>query len=139
MTATQDAHVAFAAAGIATGFAGCGTSDAQTECDCASPTVLVDVPPDRAGDVASVTLSGRACPTAVATCAASAASGCTEYAFEATGDGECDLDVEFTTAPADFTEALDFAQVRCCPGYYVQPATGSPVSVPDATDAGASE
>jgi hypothetical protein len=139
MRSAAFAHVALAGAAVAAGAGGCGSGGTGTECQCASAAVLVDIPASRAADVVGVTLSGRACPAVTAQCAQPAGSGCAQYSFEATGDGECDLDVQFSTAPADFTEALDFAQVTCCPGYYVQPAGASPIEVPDGLDAGAME
>jgi hypothetical protein len=106
---------------------------------CTDPTVYIDVPAHRAADVVTVTLSGRACPTAVAQCLQPVGPGCSQYSFQATGDGACDVDVTFSAGPADFNEELSFAQVStCCPGYYVQPAGASPIEVPD-VDGGAGD
>jgi hypothetical protein len=106
---------------------------------CADPTVYVDVPADRAADVVTVTLSGQACPTAVAQCVQPVGSGCSQYSFQASKDGPCDVDVTFSAGPADYDEQLTFAQVStCCPGYYVQPSSASPIEVPD-LDAGAGD
>jgi len=88
--------------------------------------------------VEAVTLSGRACPSAVAQCTQPAGTGCTQYSFRASGDGTCDVDVTFSSGPTDFNEQLTFGQVStCCPGYYVEPSGASPIEVPD-VDGGAS-
>ena len=98
----------------------------------------IDLPPDRAAVVLGVTLSGRACP-AVAQCTTPEGTGCAQYTFVATADGACDVDLTFSSPPSDFNASLTFAQVStCCPGYYVQPTTASPIEVPSIDlDAGA--
>jgi hypothetical protein len=111
--------------------AGCGSSSKGT-CSCDDPTVYIDVPPDRAADVAAVVLSGQACATAVAQCVQPLGQGCARYSFQASTDGACDVDVSFASGPADFNDQLTFAQVStCCPGYYAQPSGASPIEVPD--------
>jgi hypothetical protein len=113
---------------------------AAVVCDCEDPAVHVIVPPGRAGDVVALTFSGRACPGAVATCVSPGPAGCEEYAFDASAVGECDLEVTFTTAPHDFQAAMSFTQFACCPGYYVEPSTASPIELPAAaSDAGVVE
>lgn len=115
----------------------CGGDSGGTQCTCASPTVFIDVPADRAADVLSIALSGEGCGTATATCTEDAASGCTQYAFQGTAVGACDVDVVLQGVPADFNEEFSFAQMTCCPGYYIEPPSASPLEVRAAIDAGA--
>jgi hypothetical protein len=128
---------AFAAGLAMAGAAGsaCGTATAQ--CQCGDPTVLIEIPAERAADVVGVTLSGRGCATATAQCTQPAGSGCAQYAFSGTGVGACDVDVQFQTTPSDFTDQVTFAGFTCCPGFYVQPPSAAPIVVPGVTtDAG---
>jgi hypothetical protein len=115
----------------------CGGDSGGTECTCADPTVFIDLPASRAGDVVAVTLSGEGCATASATCTEDAASGCAQYAFRGTGIGACDVDVSMMGAPADYNEQVSFAQLTCCPGYYIEPPGASPIDVTGGLDAGA--
>jgi hypothetical protein len=120
--------------------AACGGDSGKTECACPDPAVKVEVPPDRAPDVVSVTLSGRACANATAQCTQPAGSGCAEYSFRATDVGSCVVELKFSSDPADFEEQVSFVQVQCCAADYVQPPTASPIDVPSAgSDAGAAE
>ena len=131
------ALAASAAVGAGSAQAGCSSDSGGVECDCASATVIVQVPADRAPDAVGVTLSGRGCATAAAQCVQAAGPGCAQYAFEGTADGECTVDVQFAATPADFSEQVSFAQVEtCCPAFYVQPPGASPIEVPEAPDAG---
>ena len=128
---------AFAAGLAITGAAGsaCGTTAAQ--CECGDPAVHVVIPASRAADAIGVTLSGRGCATATAQCVTPAGSGCAEYVFEGTGVGTCDVDVKFQANPADYDEQVTFGGIACCPAYYLQPPSSSPIVVPDAPgDAG---
>jgi len=119
--------------------AGC-VDHAAEACNCEDPAVRVVVPAGRAGDVVALGFSGRACAAAVATCVTPGAAGCREYAFEGSAVGECDLDVTFSTAPHDYTASLSFTQFACCPGYYVEPPSASPIELPAAAgDAGVAE
>jgi len=118
--------------GLAAALGACGTSGG-TECACADPAVVVDLPQDRATQVVEVSLSGKACNGATAECTRPVASGCAQYAFRAVSDGTCTVDVLFASAPADYQVEVAFAPISCCPGYYVQPTTASPIEVPDVT------
>jgi hypothetical protein len=108
-----------------------------TECQCADPSVRIEVPADRAADVAGVQLSGRACENVTLQCSQPVGAGCAEYLFRATGAGTCDVDVQFNGGPADFLEQVSFVSDTCCSGFYVQPATASPIDVPDLDAGGA--
>ena len=125
------AAAAAVAVGLGPASAACSGDTGGTECSCEDPTVHVEVPADRAPYVASVALSGKACASSSIACTQPVGTGCAEYAFQATAEGTCDLEIQFSLGPADFQEQLTFAQTTCCPGFYVQPATASPVEVPD--------
>ncbi|HEY8089647.1 MAG TPA: hypothetical protein VIF09_17425 [Polyangiaceae bacterium] len=131
------ALVATGAAGVGFAAEACSADSGGVECQCGPATVNVDIPADRAPAVTGVVLSGRGCATAVATCVEPAGSGCARYAFEGTGIGACDVDVQFAASAADFDEQVSFAQYACCPAYYVQPASAATIDVPDVPDAGA--
>ena len=76
----------------------------------------------------------------MAECVQPVGAGCAELDFQASAIGSCEIDVTFASGPGEFTETLSFVQTPCCPGFYVEPATASPVQVPDADlDAGATE
>jgi hypothetical protein len=120
-------------------FAGC-VDHAAVVCDCEDPSVHVVVPAGREGDLVALSFSGRACPATVAACVRQSPAGCAEYAFQGSAVGECDLEVTFTTAPHDFQTSMSFTQFQCCPGYYVEPPSASPIELPAATgDAGVAE
>ena len=126
------------AAAVAAALLATGCDSSKTECDCADPTVKIEVPADRAPDVVSVTLTGRACAASTAQCTQPVGSGCAEYAFRATDVGSCTVEVKLALDPADFQETVSFEQVQCCNANYVQPPTASPIEVPGAgPDAGA--
>jgi hypothetical protein len=108
------------------------TDSGKTECDCADPSVRIEVPADRAAEVAGVSLSGRGCETATPQCSQPVGSGCAEYVFQGTAPGDCTVDVQFNGGPADFQEQVTFVGgAACCGGFYVQPASASPIDVPD--------
>jgi hypothetical protein len=116
----------------------CSPDSGGTECQCADPTVQIEVPADLAPAALGVTLSGRGCATATAQCTQPAGSGCALYEFQGTGVGACDVDVTFGGTPADFNDQVSFVQVAtCCPNFYIQPSNATPIEVPDLTDAGA--
>jgi hypothetical protein len=115
------------------------TGGSAVECDCADPSVRIEVPADRAAQVAGVSLSGRACENATAQCSQPVGGGCSEYVFQAAAPGACNVDVQFNGGPADFQEQVTFVGgPACCGGFYVQPASASPIDVPD-LDAGVPE
>jgi hypothetical protein len=117
-------------------FAACG-NPGSVECECADPSVFIDVPADRAPAVAQVVLSGVACSGAVASCVAGGAAPCTRYAFRATKAGTCQVDVQFSSGPADFEAMVQFDHIPCCPGLYAPALADSTIDVPDdAQDAG---
>lgn len=117
-------------------FAACGNSGG-VECQCADPSVFVDVPADRAPDVSAVVLSGVACSGVVASCVAGDAGACTRYAFQANKAGMCQVDVQFSSGPADFEATIQFDHVSCCAGLYAPALAASTIDVPDgAQDAG---
>lgn len=116
--------------------AACGNPGA-VECQCADPSVFIDVPADRAPAVAQVVLSGVACSGAVASCVAGAAPACTRYAFRAQQAGTCQVDVLFSSGPANFEAQVQFDHIPCCPGLYAPALAGSTIEVnSDAQDAG---
>jgi hypothetical protein len=117
-------------------FAACGNSGG-VECQCADPSVFVDVPADRAPAVSGVVLSGVACAGVVASCVAGGAGACTRYAFKAKQAGTCQVDVQFSSGPADFQAQVQFDHITCCPGLYAPALAGSTIDVPGGTqDAG---
>lgn len=117
--------------------AACG-NPGGVECQCADPSVFIDVPADRASAVSQVVLSGVACAGAVASCVAGDASACTRYAFRAKQPGTCQVDVQFDSGPADFEAQVQFDHVSCCTGLYAPALAGSTIDVPGgaAQDAG---
>ena len=118
-------------------FAACGNSGG-VECQCADPSVFIDVPADRAPAVSQVVLSGVACSGIVASCVAAGDAGaCTRYAFEAKQAGTCQVDVQFSSGPADFEAQVQFDHIPCCPGLYAPALAGSNIQVSvGAQDAG---
>jgi hypothetical protein len=128
---------AWAAAAVAAmlgrGAVACNDSGG-TECDCQDPTVRIEVPSDRAADALGVTFSGRGCATASAQCSQPVAGGCAEYTFEATGIGDCTIELQFSSTPADFQEQVSFAGVSCCSGFYIDPPSAAPIQVPSLDD-----
>jgi hypothetical protein len=137
MTSPRHLPAAGAAFGLFVAFGACGGSS-ETQCECGDSSVVVDLPPDRASQVVEVQLSGPACQGVSASCTQPVASGCAQYAFRGVGDGACDVDVLFASAPPAFHAQLSFAAVSCCPGYWAQPPSAAHIDVPDlADDAGA--
>jgi hypothetical protein len=137
LRAAGDLRAAGAAFGLFAALVSCGGSSG-TQCACGDSRVVVDVPADRASQVVEVQLSGPACQGVSATCSQPVASGCAEYTFRGVGDGACDVDVLFASAPPAFHAHLSFAAVSCCPGYWPQPPSAAHIDVPDvADDAGA--
>ncbi len=117
--------------------AACGNSG-NVECQCADPSVFIDVPADRAPVVTQVVLSGVACSGVVASCVAGAAGACSRYAFRAKQAGTCQVDVQFSSGPADFQAQVQFDHIPWCPGLYAPALAGSTIAVPSgAQDAGA--
>jgi hypothetical protein len=114
--------------------AGCSPSSVQ--CDCADPAIRVRVPPERASLVSSLALSGTACAGASATCETQGASGCTTYAFRATAQGKCEVDVYFSAGPPTFHAEVTVLPGGCCGGFYADPPSAADIDVPSASDAG---
>jgi len=124
------------AAVLALGACG-GGGPGGAECTCGDDGVTIDLPPDRASQVASVQLGGAACQGVVPSCNQPVMAGCEQYTFHASGAGTCDIDVLFASGPADFHAEVSFARVTCCPGYWPQPPEAAHLEVPDlAGDAG---
>lgn len=116
--------------------AACG-NPGGVECQCADPSVFIDVPADRAPAVSQVVLSGVACSGVDASCVTGDAEACTRYAFQAKQAGTCQVDVQFSSEPADFEAQVQFDHIPCCPGLYAPALAGSTIEVPDgAQDAG---
>jgi len=119
--------------------AGC-QADPGVECDCADPTVFIDVPADRAASLVGVQLSGEGCATASVVCLDTVDAGCTRLAFRGTAIGSCTVDVELDSGPATFETTFELVRYPCCPGLYAQLATGSTIEIPDVgADAAVSE
>ena len=110
-------------------FAACGNPGA-VECQCADPSVFIDVPADRAPAVSQVVLSGAACTGVVAGCVAGGRAACTRYAFQAKQPGNCQVDVQFSSGPADFAAQVQFDHIPCCSGLYAPALAGSTIEVP---------
>jgi hypothetical protein len=116
--------------------AACG-NPGGVECQCADPSVFIDVPAARAPMVSQVVLSGVACSGAEASCVTGPPTACTRWAFRAKQAGTCQVDVQFSTGPADFEAEVQFDHVPCCPGLYAPALAGSTIDVPGvAPDAG---
>jgi hypothetical protein len=117
-------------------FAACGNSGG-VECKCADPSVFIEVPADRAPAVSQVVLSGVACAGVVASCVAGGVGACTRYGFQAKQAGTCQVDVQFSSGPADFEAQVQFDHIPCCAGLYAPALAGSTIDVPGgAQDAG---
>lgn len=137
MTPSRHTGVAGAAIGLVAAIVACGGSSG-TQCACGDSSVVIDLPADRAADVAGVQVSGPACQGVSASCSQPVATGCVEYTFRGVADGACDVDVLFASAPPTFHAQVSFAAVSCCPGYWPQPPSAARIEVPDvAGDAGA--
>jgi hypothetical protein len=113
----------------------CGDSPG-TECACADPGVVVDIPGDLASAAMGVQLSGVACASATAVCVRPAGSGCSEIAFRAVAAGTCTIDVQFATGIPDFEATRHFVRLPCCAGYYADPPQGATIAVPSAAGDG---
>jgi hypothetical protein len=100
------------------------------------PAIRVRVKAERAAQVSSVALSGAACAGANAACEAQGASGCTTYAFRATAQGKCVVDVYSSAGPPTFHAELSALAGGCCGGFYADPASAADIDVPSASDAG---
>jgi hypothetical protein len=117
-------------------FAACG-NPGGVECQCADPSIFIEVPADRAPAVSQVVLSGVACSGVVARCVAVGGAACTRYSFRAAHAGTCQVDVEFSSGPADFEAQVQFDHIPCCPGLYAPALAGSTIEVTGgAQDAG---
>lgn len=121
-----------AMSGVLVGTQGC------TICDCATPGASVEVPPERASDVAQVTLSGATC-VATTQCGISGQSPCTEYRINPTQPGTCHVAVTFTSGAPTVTGDIQFQQYGgCCAGLFPGDGGVQFIQVPrgTATDAG---
>jgi hypothetical protein len=117
----------------------CGESGG-TQCTCGDPGVVVDLPAQRAAAVSGVALSGTGCPNVTPTCTQPLAQGCAQFEFRGTAVGQCDVDVQFSSGPADFNVEIAFRSLPCCPGVYAYPAGAATVDVPELQgDAGYAE
>jgi hypothetical protein len=142
MTLARTLRAAYATlASLGAGGAGDACADpGSTECRCASPSVVIEVPADRAASVTGVAFSGPACAQSQAACIDAADAGCTRLAFNATRAGACSVDVEFNASAASFQASLTFVQSTCCAGFYPQVPSDATLVVPDVgDDAGAAE
>jgi hypothetical protein len=139
MTMSVRGRRGVAMAGLAVVASGCdGAGD--VECACADPSVVIEVPPDRARDLTLVQLSGRGCAEVTPVCLQSAGSGCAEIAFRGTAVGTCAVTALFASGPASFQAIVSFVRLPCCPGFYANPPSSGVLQVPDRTDdSGASE
>jgi hypothetical protein len=136
MTARTARDAAPLAAALVVTLLACGDS-ARRECACgADPSAFIDLPPDRAVQVVEVQLGGVACASATATCTQPVASGCAQYAYQASADGTCVVDVLFAAGPPDFHAEVKFASVTCCSGFYAQPPSAAHLDVPSASGDG---
>jgi hypothetical protein len=116
--------------------AACG-NPGGVECQCADPSVFIDLPADRAPAVSTLVFSGVACSGVMASCVAGDAGACTRYAFRANQAGTCQVDVLFLSGPADFEATVQFDHIPCCSGLYAPALAGSTIDVPEgAEDAG---
>jgi hypothetical protein len=118
-----------AAALVAAALVAC-SSVKNSECDCLSPTLQVSVPPESAGAVAEMRVSGPACAGATVTCAQDGIGGCASWRFAATAAGNCHIDVLFNVGT---TFAQDVAIVEtkgCCAGLYPDPESAGTINVP---------
>jgi hypothetical protein len=117
----------------------CG-DDSKVECTCASPALVVNVPPERASAVIDVVPSGPACDAVMAGCVMAApngGAGCVQYAIVASAAGNCHIDVDFSSGPPRFSADVRVAAVTCCSGFYAQPTSAGEIDVPSADlDAG---
>ena len=114
----------------------CGESSRST-CSCTDPSVVVLVPSELAAAVSAVHLQGAACSKATVGCLQPAGSGCAELTFQATAEGTCTIDVQFSSGPADFQAVRRFVTLPCCKGFYADPLDGATIDVPSgAGDAG---
>ena len=115
----------------------CGESGAST-CACTDPSVVVVVPPDLAAAFSAVQVHGAACSKASVLCLQPVGRGCAELAFQATAEGMCTIDVQFSSGLPDFQAVRRFVALPCCKGFYAEPLDGATITVPGgADDAGA--
>jgi hypothetical protein len=128
------------AAAVVPALSACGGGSGSAECACGDDGVTIDLPPDRASQVAGVQLAGTACQGVTPSCSEPISSGCAQYTFYAVAAGTCDVDVLFASGPSDFHAEVSFARVACCPGYWPQPPAAAHLEVPDlAADAGGAQ
>ena len=109
-------------------------SSAGATCDCADPSITIDIPADVASSVTSVSVTGSAC-TNVTPTQTNKTNGGTAYTFTANAGGQCTITVDYDgTAFSDTVTIV--AQSGCCAGYYASPISAAQVDVPEPGDAG---
>jgi len=104
-------------------------SEAQPACDCDDPTITINIPPEVA-DSASLHLSGPACLGVIPACS-NQTNGCSQYTFDAAGDGDCYVEVDFAGGQVfrDDISVID-ADDACCTGFFANPPSAATVDVP---------
>lgn len=121
---------------------GCGSESPHVECTCVDPSLRLHVPPERAAAVIAVVPSEPACAGSTVSCAEAAPEGtaCVTYAIRATAQGNCHVDVDFSSGPARFSADVRLLPGGCCSGFYATPASAADIDVPSASnDAGGTE
>ena len=123
---------ALALSGTVGATAGCGS------CDCRLDGLYIQVPVDRAADVAQVAATGSTCHTNPPQCNGPSTPSCGSYLVHATQAGACHIQITFTSGAAPVEGDVDFESTGgCCGG--LNPANGQGIIVPSlAIDAGGS-
>jgi hypothetical protein len=121
------------AAALAPSLPGCPP---ETQCECAYTGTVIEIAEERTGDVARVTASGAGC-SAAPHCV-SDTTPCSVYVVDASAEGACHIEVQFTSGAAPVVEDVTYRQASgsCCTGLYPTDAEGQSVIVPPLDDAG---
>jgi hypothetical protein len=93
-------------------------SDGRDVCDCAPPGLGIEIPDDRASDVAAVRWSGPPCDGQRPSCTG---GGPCNWGFDhGVADGVCHIEVSFRSGAPTFTADVSFHTnvSDCCPGIY---------------------
>jgi hypothetical protein len=104
-------------------------------CDCADPTLTLEVPADIAPSVTAVALSGTAC-TGVSAACADGTETCSTRRFAAAAAGTCHIEVDFAGGTAFIDDVTIQATTGCCAGFYATPASAAQIDVPEPGDGG---